>query len=290
MSHNLWYNYRGQVITDPATYTPLVIGNAAATLSELTGGRYFVGLGAGGPFGKVMRPVSNKKLREAAQFIRKFTAGEEVEYDGQKVRSEHSRKRVPVYIAAGGTRSSQLAGEIGDGAFLMGGPPEAVKRKIELIEQWALKAGRGPSEIDILVRCWIYVAESKEKARREVAACLTQHCGLPGLRQDNPDPQIAEILQGVEREQPGILDDIRRVRDVWDPVWHEHIDAPHAKLVTQRMIDLIHLTGTPEDICEGIYQLHKVGVKTIATANYTIIDKKGMLREIGSKIIPQFRN
>ena len=56
------------------------------------------------------------------------------------------------------------------------------------------------------------------------------------------------------------------------------------------MIDLIHLTGTPEDICEGIYKLHKVGVKTIATANYTINDKKGMLKEIGSKIIPYFRN
>ena len=63
-----------------------------------------------------------------------------------------------------------------------------------------------------------------------------------------------------------------------------------SNLVTQRMIDSVHLTGKPEDISEGIYKLANVGVNTIATSLYTIIDKKGMMREIGDKVMPHFRN
>lgn len=46
----------GQGVTDPFTFHPSVIANATATLNELTGGRAFLGLGAGGRFGKVMKP------------------------------------------------------------------------------------------------------------------------------------------------------------------------------------------------------------------------------------------
>lgn len=287
----------GHGVTDPETHPPLVIASSAATLNELSGGRFFAGIGAGGPYGKVMKPVPLKRLREAVEFVRKFTAGEEVELNGQKVRSEFAHQQVPICVAAESRRSLEMAGEIGDMVFTMGGPPHVLKWKIDQVLRGAEKAGRNPSEVDIWVHCLMYVAESKEKARREVAPCQMQHCGLPGLwdgvvgsrRVDHPDPEIAALLEQVERENPGILDEIRRVRAVWEPRWHEHPDAPHAKLVTQRMIDLMHLTGTPEDICEGIYKLQKAGVRTLAIANYTIIDKKGMMREIGDKIMPHFR-
>ena len=111
----------GQGVTDPETSNALVLGNAAATLYELTGGRYFLGIGAGGSFGKVMKPVGAKRLREAVGFIRNLTAGKEVEWNGEKIQHETSRRQVPVYIAAAGSRSLELAGQIGDGAFIMGG-------------------------------------------------------------------------------------------------------------------------------------------------------------------------
>ena len=39
----------GQGVTEPKTNHPASIANASATLRELTGGRAFVGIGAGGP-------------------------------------------------------------------------------------------------------------------------------------------------------------------------------------------------------------------------------------------------
>jgi len=280
----------GQGVTDPANYNALVIGNVAATMHELTGGRYFVGIGAGGPFGKVAKPVPARRLREAVEFIRALTAGEEVEWNGEMIQHETSSSQVPVYIAAGGPKSCALAGEIGDGAFIMGGPPEFVKLKIDKIRQAAEKAGRDPDKIEIIVRTWIYPAESKEKARKEVAGCLTQHCGLPSLNLEDPDPDVRRLLGQLENREPGILAEIRKARELWQPKYHEHSDGPHALVATQRMIDLVHLTGHVDDILEGLYKLYQVGVRTVAPGTYSIIDKKGLIREIGDKIMPHFRN
>ena len=99
----------GQGVTDPETTNALVLGNAAATMYELTGGRYFLGIGAGGLFGKVMKPVGARRLGEAIEFIRELTAGKEVEWNGKKIRHESSRRKVPVYIAGAG-RWAQVAG------------------------------------------------------------------------------------------------------------------------------------------------------------------------------------
>ena len=280
----------GQGVTDPENYNALVLGNAAATLYELTGGRYFVGIGAGGSFGKVMKPVGARRLREAVDFIRGLTAGEEVEWRGETIQHETSRRKVPVYIAAGGSRSLELAGQIGDGAFIMGGPPEFVKLKIDRIRQAAEKAGRDPDKVEIITRTWIYPCESKEKAQKEVSGCLTQHCGLPSLDLESPDPEIRRLLRDLEDREPGILAEIQKARDLWQPKYHEHSDGPHAQVATQRMIDLIHLTGKEEDILEGLHKLYEAGVRTVAPGTYTIIDKKGLLKEIGSKIMPHFRN
>ncbi|MFQ5875893.1 MAG: LLM class flavin-dependent oxidoreductase, partial [Dehalococcoidia bacterium] len=74
----------GQGVTDPLTYHPSVIANATATLNELSGGRAFLGLGAGGRFGKVMKPRPTQEIREAVQFISSYLAGEEASYKGAR--------------------------------------------------------------------------------------------------------------------------------------------------------------------------------------------------------------
>jgi len=60
--------------------------------------------------------------------------------------------------------------------------------------------------------------------------------------------------------------------------------------MTQRMIECIHLVGTVDEICGKIEKLGQAGVTTVATATYTIVDKKRMVRDVGEKIMPNFRN
>ena len=197
------------------THRPLVIASATASVNELSGGRAFVGIGAGGAYGKVMRPRSLKELREAVEFIRKFTAGEEVELNGSMVRSEFSRQQVPVYMAASGPRSLQMAGEISDGVMPTSGfeaEPIVLNWKLEQIEKGAIKAGRDPAKVDVWARAIIDVTDSKEAALPEVAGYAANSALEIGMLQ-REDPEFVELRRRLEVEYPGLLDDCQRVVD-----------------------------------------------------------------------------
>ena len=279
----------GHGVTVPFTRHPSVTANATATVNELSGGRAFLGIGAGmsavWTMGMKARP--HQEFRETIQFTKRYMLGEEAEFKGAKMQSEWIRRPVPIYVACRGPRACQLAGELGDGAFISDANPVAIKWKMELMEKGALKAGRDPSEIDVAIRASIYIAESKEAARYEVASQAATNNYVPRL----PDtPEVADLRKRIERAEPGLLDEMQQAHEGYDAYQHERTDAPHGKLVTQRMIDFLMLTGTVDDICEQIYGIQQVGVKTIFAIVYTIIDKKGMMREIGNKIIPHFRS
>ena len=53
-----------------------------------------MGIGTGGPWGKPQaKRCTLNELRDAVEFIKKFTAGEEVVYKGMKMKSEYSRRQ-----------------------------------------------------------------------------------------------------------------------------------------------------------------------------------------------------
>ncbi len=283
----------GQGVTNPFTYHPSVIANATASIDEMSGGRAFLGIGVGGnaPLTMGLKPSPMKDLRKAIEFIRKYMSGEEAQYKGGKMHSEWIRRPVPIYMAASGPRSLQLAGEIADGVIVIGVHPELLKWRLEQIEKGALKAGRDPSKIDVWARTLCYVAESKEAARRETAsytASAARDTYLSVFSRNTPES--AALAERLERIESGIVDEFKLIYDKFDHYQHETTDAPHAKLVTQRIIDMTMLTGTPEDICEAIEGIGEVGIRTVSCVMYTVIDKKGMMREIGDNIMPHFRN
>ena len=281
----------GQGVTDPYTYRPWVTANATASINELSGGRAFVGIGAGGAWGKAMKPRPMKEIREAISFIRDYTAGKAAEFQGTRMQSEWIRRQVPVYMAADGPRATELAGEVADGVIFGSIHPEKVKWHMELIERGAQKVGRDPSEIDTWARTLIYIADSKEQARREVAsyAATWAYSNYFGIFQwENPD--VVDLRKRFDRTEPGLVDELKRVHDAFDPAEHELTDASHALLISQQTIDAFMLTGRPEEIRERIEELGELGVKNISTVLFTVFDKKGMMREISNKIMPYFRN
>ncbi len=282
----------GHGVVDPLTYFPTALGNSAATLNELSGGRAFLGLGAGGPAGKFMDPLPFKKFEESVLFLKKFMRGEEAEYGGHMIRSEWIRNPVPLYLAADGPRSLKLAGRVGDGVITMPGSPTLMKWKLGFVEEGALEAGRDPAEIDVWVRSILIVAESKEAAFREGSSFLPGSLQIGNyirLRNAGYREEIDRMLGELDREQPGIVDEILATLKVFDHFAFERLDNPASKVATQRVVDFFNQTGTEDDVCEGIEKLGEAGVKCLATATYTIIDKKAHIEEVGKRIIPRFK-
>ena len=248
----------GSGVTLPVTRHPAITATAHATVAELAGGRVFIGFGTGGPSLSYLglKPPTLKRLREEVDFFRQYMTGADTEFNGVSMHSEWVRNTVPIYISAEGPRALTLAGEIADGVYIMGGPPELVKWKIDHVYRGAEAAGRDPTKLDICSRSYIYVADSKEEARRETAsytASAARDTYLAIFSRNTPE--AAELADRLEEVEPGAVEEFKVVYDNFDHYQHEKTDAPHAKLVTQRVIDMTMLTGRPEDIIESIAKI-----------------------------------
>ncbi|MFQ5875609.1 MAG: LLM class flavin-dependent oxidoreductase, partial [Dehalococcoidia bacterium] len=241
----------GEGVVDPMTIHPSVIANIAASIDELSGGRAFIGIGTGNPIVKYRKPATLRELREAIQFIRKFMSGEEAEFNGVTSHSRWITSPLPIYISAHGPKAMQLAGEIANGVISLCVHPEYVKWQLGQVEKGALRAGRDPSTIDTWARCMVYVAESKEVARRETSAYPSSYRDLHRLL-ERDDPDVEDLRRSLEGSERGSVDELirdsRTFAEALDPDLAEHVDAPHSKVVTQRLIDFSHLSGTPEEI------------------------------------------
>jgi 5,10-methylenetetrahydromethanopterin reductase len=283
----------GQGVTVPVTRHPSVTANATASVNELSGGRAFLGIGAGGnalrSMGKKVRPMQD--YRETVEFIRSYIRGEESEYQGARMHSDWITQPYPIYMACTGPASCRLAGELADAAII--GPgihPEVVKWRIELVHQGARKAGRDPSEVAIWLRTLICIAESREAARPQAAAYASRGVWTTlGLE----TPEVAELRNRLERVMPdvdGLIAEGKRVYDAYDEYQHELPDAPHAKLVTQRMADFIHLLGPVNDISARIDELRHLGVTNLSVTMFTVADREAMMRDIAKEIMPRFQS
>jgi probable F420-dependent oxidoreductase len=112
-------------------YHPVLLAREAATLDQISGGRFQLGLGAGWdtrdyaragvPFGGGRERIA--RLAESVQLIRRCLAGEPFSYSGSYYRADADRSPVPILgptgmpsilIGGGGPRILRVAGELAD--------------------------------------------------------------------------------------------------------------------------------------------------------------------------------
>jgi F420-dependent oxidoreductase-like protein len=107
--------------------SPALLAMSAATIDEISGGRFSLGLGTSGPkviegFHGVQYEKPLTRLRETIEIIRLALAGERIDFKGEsfnvsrfKLGFKPLRKTIPIYVAALRPRSIRLAAETADG-------------------------------------------------------------------------------------------------------------------------------------------------------------------------------
>ncbi len=166
----------GTWVTNPLSRHPVVTASAVASLDELAPGRVYLGIGTGGTgvMHLGMRAAPLAQLKAYVLAVRHLLEEGTASYQGQTVRLDWARRRIPIIIGAHGPRALRLAGEIGDGVVSgLGITPEVVAGSLELVEQGAREAGRRLAGIAVWFTCFWFVDPVPGVARRQGAWAAT---------------------------------------------------------------------------------------------------------------------
>lgn len=165
--------------------SPVTLGIQSATLQDLSGGRLLLGLGvanksiAGWHGGVFDRPL--KRAREYIEIVRKVTAGERVEYEGEIYQTgrrfqlswKPTYPSVPIYLAGLGPQMTKLVGRVSDGVVINMATPAKVKEIVARVRAGAVEAGRDPSKIEVIAKSRVSLNPDKTLARSKLRQVLT---------------------------------------------------------------------------------------------------------------------
>src|SRR3989442_14077590 len=219
--------------------SPALIAMSAATLDEISGGRFRLGLGTSGarviedlhgvPYTK---PLT--RLRETIQIIRLLLAGQRVDFDGEcfqlrrfKLGFKPMRADIPVYVAALTPKSLRQIGEIADGWLPTHWPRTRLEDGIAEIRTGAEAVHRDPSRIEIAPFMNVIVSDDLAKARNQARLPLAYYVGGMGNYYHDA---LARLGFGAE---------IDRTRELWQAGRRKNAIAA----VTDEMVDSIAICG-----------------------------------------------
>ena len=189
-----------------------VTAMGAATVAELSRGRFILGLGAGTP-----GPGTLQRLRDAVSFLRKAFVGQEVNAPGEEEPFQLSLdvpEAVPIWLAALGPKTMRLAGEVADGVLLNWCTPERVRFAATQIREGAERAGRDPSDVTIAVYTRACVGQEPSVARELLRVPAHDYLSIPHYRgQFEQEGIIAAGAKG-DRAADAIIDAVCLPSDV----------------------------------------------------------------------------
>jgi 5,10-methylenetetrahydromethanopterin reductase len=170
----------GAGILNPYTIHPAEIATLAATLDELSGCRFNLGLAAGaGEFLKwvgIEQTAPLAAVRESILAVRGLLAGERVACAGRFLRwsgeayLRFTAPRVtPIYVGAMSPQMLALAGELADGVLPLLFPPEHYFGVLPLIEAGLSRRDPTLGELDLAACIWVSLADDTAAAQRVLA-------------------------------------------------------------------------------------------------------------------------
>jgi alkanesulfonate monooxygenase SsuD/methylene tetrahydromethanopterin reductase-like flavin-dependent oxidoreductase (luciferase family) len=187
------------VVPAARMWTPLGLAAQAATLAQLSAGRFVLGLGTGGygsgfwaSVGLPDRPIA--VMRQYVSEVRDLLAGQAVTSVGPASGSPGwpssatlgagNLPAAPVYLAALGPQMLRLAGETADGVLLNWATPERIATSRSEVDAGAARAARGAGTVPMTMYIRVCIDDDEAAARE---AFGTQVLGYAMGRPGTPD-------------------------------------------------------------------------------------------------------
>jgi F420-dependent oxidoreductase-like protein len=252
--------------------TAAMTAMTAATLDNISEGRFILGLGTSGPqvsegwhgvrFGKQLA-----RTREYVEVVRMALERQRVEFHGEsidlplpdgpgkalKLTIAPVQDKIPIYIAAIGPKNTQLAAEIADGIIPTFFSPEHVAVIRDEIQVGVERAGNGKTMDDVAMApsIQVYVGDDMEEARNLMRPVIGLYVGGMGSRDKNFYNQLVQRY--------GFEDDAKKIQDLYlDGKKDEAMAA-----IPDALIDTVTLCGPKEHVRERLAAFREAGVDTL---------------------------
>jgi F420-dependent oxidoreductase-like protein len=262
----------GSGVLQVGTRSPVAIAQTAITLSNLSGGRFLLGLGASGP--QVIeglhgvsfsRPLA--RMRETVEIVRQVFAGGKISYSGTQFQiprpgeavpmrlSTAAQHAIPIYLAALSPAMLRLTGEIADGWLGTSFVPEgAADAYFTHLDTGLAAAGRSRADLDICQGAEVAFAADEDELRGMVAGRKKELAfSLGGMGSSSTN----YYNQAYSRQ--GWAEVAAEVRERW-----QQGDRDGAsQLVTDEMVLATTLIGTEEMVRARLAVWRDAGVNTV---------------------------
>ncbi|CAJ1503382.1 LLM class flavin-dependent oxidoreductase [[Mycobacterium] kokjensenii] len=263
----------GSGIIQLSTRTPVAIAQAAITLSNLSGGRFLLGLGASGPqvieglHGQSFeRPLG--RMRETIEIIRQVIDGERVSYRGRhfqiprvgsdtkpmrlSMRAEHP---IPLYLASLTPAMLRLTGELADGWLGTSFVPEGADAAyFAHLDDGLARSGRARADLDICQGAEVSFAADERQLQTLI---------------DSRKSELAFSLGGMGSASTNFYNQAYS-RQGWAEVaaavkqrWQAGDRDGAAALITDEMVLATTLIGTSEMVRDRLQVWRDAGVDTV---------------------------
>lgn len=272
----------GTCILNPYSIDASEIGMMAATLDELSGSRFNLGLAAGArdflEWVGIEHRTPLAAVRESIAALRALLSGESAATDGRFLRWTDEAylrfpapRKTPIYLGALGPKMLQLAGEVADGVLPLLFPPEHWKTVRPLLEQGALARDPALPELDFAACIWVSLDEDPAAARRVLAEKIAYYGSALS-------PLILERLSLTRDDFSEIERAVHQERDM---------DKACA-LVDDRMIR-IGVTGGPKDLIARLEPMTEAGIRHLSFGPPLGPDPLEAVKLLGREVLPYFR-
>ncbi len=272
----------GTGILNPYTMHPAEMAMLAATLDEISGNRFLLGIAAGaGDFLNWVGIEQDRPLaavRETILAVRGLLRGEHVQMDGTFLRwgaeayLRFAPPRVtPIYVGAMGPKMLSLSAELADGVLPLLFPPEHYFGVRPHVDRGISRRAADLDPLDVAACIWVSLSADRAAAQRVLAQKVAYYGHSLG--------ELIYRRLGVDREE---------FRPIEHALQVERDEEKAIGLVDERMLR-IGIVGAPADVIERLEPLVAAGVDHLSFGPPLGPDPLEAVRLLG-EVVKYFRN